>query len=241
MSISYTREVLLRKCNEAIKDVETFYTKGFVNYQGKVKGEDTLYTEVVLEFILDNINSFKEIEPISRKKRRKPYNMYHTGEHNPNSIRNEEIIAMEMFNQSKKGHRMNRIGEIIDYQTPLKSSMSDKAGKIDLLSDSDEAVYILELKKKSSKETMLRCVLEAYTYLRLVDKEQLLGDFGIESTKSVYAAPLVFWKGSQWDEMQETWKHPKLIELMRELEIKGPFYVKTDALYDVVAGDTTLR
>ena len=37
MSISYTRNELLSKCNEAIKDVETFYTEGFVNYQGKIK------------------------------------------------------------------------------------------------------------------------------------------------------------------------------------------------------------
>ena len=238
MSISYTREELLGRCNEAIKDVETFYTKGFVNYQGKIKGEDTLYTEVVAEFILNHIDAFKEINPISRTKRKKTYNMHHTGEHNPKSIRNEEVIAMQMFNQSKKGFRMNQVGKIIDYQTPLKSSMSDKAGKIDLLSESDDTVYILELKKKSSKETMLRCVLEAYTYLRLVDEKQLLSDFNIDSAKSVYAAPLVFWGGSQWNEMQETRKHPKLIELMKELKIKGPFYVKTDVLYDVVATPT---
>ena len=46
--------------------------------------------------------------------------------------------------------------EIIDYQVPLKSRLCDKAGKFDLLSQTDDAVYILELKQRNSDDTLLR-------------------------------------------------------------------------------------
>ena len=231
--MKYTREEIVRMCEKAMKeDVRTFYMKTFVNYRGKVKGNMELYyTELVAEFVLNHIDEFMDIKPINKAARAKAYNMHHDGTYDPTTNRIEEKTAIEMFLQSRKGRDMKYVGNIIDYQIPLKSRMNDKAGKIDLLSVSDKGVYALELKREDSKDTMLKCVLEAYTNLKLIDKPKLYLDFNIPSDRPLYAVPLVFKGSAQWKEMQEKDDHQHLLKLMKKLDIKGPFYVTTETKY----------
>ena len=227
--MGYTRAEIIDKCSQAIAEVNTFYTRGFINYTGKTIDTRELYTEVVAEFILDNIEVFKEIEPI---KRIQCYKKKHKGHYKDDSCRKEEIEAMMMFNQCQDGLTIGQLGTIIDYQIPLKGKMKDKAGKIDLLSMNDEAVYVLEFKRKDNVETLLRCVLEGYTYLRQVDKEKLYKDYDIaDRTLPLRTAPLIYEKSAQWYEHSEMKNglRPKLQKLMKELgddEPIEPFFVK---------------
>ena len=116
----------------------------------------------------------------------------------------------------KKGEAFDIIGKIIDYQTPLKNVQTDDAGKIDLLAynKNTKILRILELKKLDSDETMLRCVLEAYTYLKIVDRDKLLKDFELPKDTTVKACPFVFFEGEQYKEIQEDRKYLK--ELMKK-------------------------
>ena len=70
---------------------------------------------------------------------------------------------------------------------------------------------------------MLRCVLEAYTYLKVVDKAKLLKDFGLPENTVIKACPFVFYGKEQHKEMQEDRKHLK--ELMKNLDVE-PIYLK---------------
>lgn len=117
---------------------------------------------------------------------------------NEKSNREEEMIAMKLFDFSQnQGKVFDIIGKIIDYQTPLKNVRGDKAVKIDLLAYNEnenenkieKTLRILELKRPDSEETMLRCVLEAYTYLKVVDKAKLLKDFGLPEDTEIKACP----------------------------------------------------
>jgi len=132
--------------------------------------------------------------------------------------RGEDRIAKQMFNQ--KG--LPLLGVVLDYQTPLKNKRSDPAGKIDLLAYDGFFLRILELKEPESPETMLRCVLEGYTYYRRVDVEKLLRDFGLPPDTKVRVSPLVFHNKIQHREMMQD--RPHLKALMRKLDIE-PFYV----------------
>lgn len=86
---------------------------------------------------------------------------------------------------------------------------------------------ILELKKPDSNETMLRCVLEGFTYLQKVDKDKLLTDFGYEPKKVIVkASPFVFKFGNQYKEMLE--KRPNLQKLMELLDSKPYYIIKKD-------------
>ena len=77
---------------------------------------------------------------------------------------------------------------------PIKDVHGDKAGKIDLIafSESDSALYLLEFKKPDSKETLLRCVLEAYTYYKQVNQAKLLSDFELPVYSNIIPAVLIY-------------------------------------------------
>ena len=131
------------------------------------------------------------------------------------------MIAMKMFNQSV----INRLGKILDYQTPLKNKSSDKVGKIDLLSYDGDTLRILELKKPDSDETMLRCIIEGYTYLKTVDTKRLLLDFNLPQETKIEANPFVFVGSIAYDEMFED--RPNLKNLIQVLNCK-PLFIKTE-------------
>lgn len=227
--MKYKKYEIIEMCENAFTEVNTFYKKDFINYRGKTSDTNEYYTEIVAQYVLEHLEEYKNgIIVITRNKSYKTDG--HNGEFSPCSNRIEEIIAKEMYRQ---GITFDSIGKIIDYQTPLKSKKDDVAGKFDLLSynEKNNTVYILELKKPDSDETMLRCVLEGYTYLQTINKEKLLCDFNIPPMTKVVASPLVFRNGKQENEMIEG-RH-LLNRLMQNLGIKPYYITKENEIYFV--------
>ena len=234
---TYSKDEIIKKLEVAKSEMWKFYSQDFVNYRGKTSDKERdYYTEIIAEWLLDNIELFNDIKMISRE------NSYKVDSHdgkikNEKSEREEEIIAMKLFDSSQnQGKVFDIIGKIIDYQTPLKNVRGDKAGKIDLLAynekENPKTLRILELKKLDSKETMLRCVLEAYTYLKIVDKAKLLKDFGLPENTKIKACPFVFYDGEQYKEMQEDRKNLK--ELIEKLEIEVIYLKEENGEYSVI-------
>lgn len=223
--MGYTRNSIIAKCTEAFKDKKTFYKQTFINYRGETEDTDEYFSEVIAEFLCNHISEYTNgIDTITRE------NSYRTDSHDGvikhhNSGRDEEIIAMKMFDKS-----YDFVGKIIDYQTPLKNKRSDEAGKIDLLAYDGTTLRILELKKPDSDETMLRCVLEGYTYWKTVDKAKLLADFTLPADTVIKACPFVFSGGEQHNEMKEV--RPHLKRLMELLDSK-PYYISEKNNYIV--------
>ena len=232
MGKKYSKNEIL----EEIQDMGNFYKRKVVNYRGTTSDSKEYYTEVVAEWILKNIYLFDHIKPITREKSYKVDS--HDGKNkNNDSNREEEKIAMKLFDLSQnQGKVFEIIGKIIDYQTPLKDIQTDKAGKIDLLAynekENPKTLRILELKKLDSKETMLRCVLEAYTYLKIVDKAKLLKDFGLPEDTIVKACAFVFYDGKQHQEMKDG--REKLEELIEKLDIEVIYLKEENREYSVV-------
>ena len=175
MPMKYTRAEIVKMCEDAAReDITTFYTKGFVNYRVKVKGNpDLYYTELIAEFIINHIDKFEKMKCLDKEHCVKMYNLHHTGECNPMTDCLEARTAIDMYKKSRSGHDMKYVGEIIDYHVPIKTKMTRTAGKIDLLSVTDDAVYAITLKRDDCKDTMLKCVLEAYTHIKMVNKQKL--------------------------------------------------------------------
>jgi hypothetical protein len=233
MTITYTKAQTEAKVLNALGELEKLeenlnqsksmsmdkyiYNKDFVNYTGKTGGD--YYTDVVAAVLLDNIDRFKKtIQPITRGE---SYKVNHPAlptfcnvflqEHQ------EEWIAKSLL-----GKDLGKPGKVWDYQTPLKDKQDDKAGKIDLFSynEADKFAYILELKKLSSVETLLRCVLEAYTYWAVVDRGKLLGDFGLPATTpdtTLRKAVLVYAYGQAYQDFHRAGS--PALKLMRELKV----------------------
>ena len=158
------------------KFAANFYKSAVVNYKGKVTGSKDLYSEVIAETLINDnfIKDWLNLIPV----RPEHFKINHPNtDENVDALkitnRKEEILAKLLFYQ----HEVAGLGYIFDYQTPLKKTRNDSYGKIDLLGyNTDDKCYsVIELKYRpsGSEETLLRCVLEAYTYYRLLDIKQI--------------------------------------------------------------------
>ena len=169
------------KLTDVQKFAANFYKVPIINYKGHVtdksKVNNTRYSEVIADTLVSKgyIKTWLELEPL------RP-NHFDTGHNHSESVdinklqisnRKEEILAKLLFYQRD----VKDLGYIFDYQTPLKAVQSDSYGKIDLLgyNSKDKCYSIIELKYRpsGSDETLLRCVLEAYTYYKLFDLNQI--------------------------------------------------------------------
>ncbi len=229
MAINYTRAELLCKIESAKSDMASFYNQDFINYTGKTSDTDEYYTEVICEWLINNMDMLKRIPMIERKK---SYKMStHDGViDNPNSGRTEEMIAMQMFAQKE----ISLVGTILDYQTPLKNKRSDKAGKVDLLSYDGHVLRILELKEPESTETMLRCVIEGYTYMKTVYGEGLIDSFDLPDGTIIKTNPLVHINSKQHAEIVEG--RPKLQRLIEMLDAVPLYYDFENEKYVITEG-----
>ena len=229
----YSKDEIIKMMEEAKSDMKNFYKKEFVNYSGETSDTKEYYTEIIAEWLLDNFYLFDTIKMISRESSYKVKT--HDGKiKDEKSNREEEKIAMELFDYSQnKGVTFDIIGKIIDYQTPLKNVQKDDVGKIDLLAynENEKTLRILELKRPDSKETMLRCVLEAYTYLKIVDKTKLLKDFGLPEDTVIKACPFVFYGKEQYREMQQDREHLK--DLIEKLGIEVIYLEEKNGEYSI--------
>ena len=230
----YSKNEIIKIMKEAKSDIKNFYKKEFVNYLGVTSDTKEYYTEIIAEWLLDNFYLFDTIKMISRE------SSYKVDSHNgiikdENSNREEEKIAMELFDYSQnKGVTFDIIGKIIDYQTPLKNVQKDDVGKIDLLAynEKEKTLKILELKKPDSKETMLRCVLEAYTYLKIADKTKLLKDFELPEDTIIKACPFVFLDGKQHQDLKDGGEN--LEKLIEKLGIEVIYLEEKNGEYSII-------
>ena len=222
MPIQYDKNTVLEMCDEAMKNPALFYAQNLVNYQGICPDAQVPYTEIIAKYLIEHLAEFTD--GIPKIRRSASYRTStHKGEFDPNSNRIEELTAMKMFNLCQTGERYAKVGKILDYQVPLKNKQSDQAGKIDLLAFDGSILRVLELKKPDTQETMLRCVLEGYTYLRTVDTVKLTEDFDIPANTPVKASPFVFENSLPHQEYLD--QRPNLKKLMELLDSE-PFFIR---------------
>lgn len=170
-----------------------FYKASIVNYKGYVQGtsqaDKNRYSEVIANTLLSKnlLKTWTDLKPVRS-------NHFDTN-HSPSEIvdmkklqdtnRKEEILAKLLFYQRK----VDGLGYIFDYQTPLKETQNDSYGKIDLLgyNKDDKCYSVIELKYRpsGSEETLLRCILEAYTYYKLLDLKQIKVDVAHEGINNL--------------------------------------------------------
>ncbi|WP_339896462.1 hypothetical protein [uncultured Algibacter sp.] len=167
-----TEEEVIKVLGHELLKIENLYKSNCVNWKGKTKDTKVYSTEIIANKL---IKELKEFDKISTIKRTKPYcRENHLNIKINKTNRHEENFAKQIIGLSLEG-----LGLILDYQVPLKNLQSDKAGKIDLISIDlmTKTLYLIELKHGNNNETLLRAILESYTYYKIVDKVKLKIDY----------------------------------------------------------------
>ena len=216
--MAYRAETLLAKIREAAQDMDTFYHQRFLNWIGFTSDTKVRYTEVTAAYLLEHPKLLDRISCVGRRS----YLVSHTPSPDAGGYqgpRKEEHLA-----QALKGKTLDGLGEIKEYQVPLKRSAKDEGvGKIDLVSVNGSKLYVIELKKDTSEETLLRCAVEVFTYCRQANREQLMKDY---HATEIVPAVLVGKRGAQEAELRE--KPANLIKLLKQLGVEVFFYAKTE-------------
>ena len=193
----YSKVGFLELLRKAVGDVDSFYAQNFLNYRGVINDTKECYENITAEFVLENLAAFENIRVINRQ------SSYKTDGHEQLIPDNDKISEIkkgavrrqeEWLAKSMYGKNYENLGRVIDFQVPIKDVRGNIAGKIDLISfsENDSALYLLEFKKPDSKETLLRCVLEAYTYYKQVNHAKLLSDFELPEHSNVIPAVLIY-------------------------------------------------
>jgi len=223
----YSKIKIQEKTRESLKNIETLYKQKFINYKSKTTDTDELCTEIIANEILNEvINGKLKIDTFSRNSK-----SYLTVNHQNRPVeiketnREEEKCAKRLFNKKKLD-----IGEVIDFQIPLKDKRSDKLGKIDLMSFNKKTftLYLIELKYGKNKESLLRAILEAHTYCEIIDENKLKNDYNFYEIKKVKPAVMVIGLDcNSYKELEDINNRPELLKLAKKLNIT--FFKSSDA------------
>ena len=222
--MKYTKKETLEKL-KSITDINKLYKNKIINRKGTTKDTNEKYTEIIAKEILEHPEKYN-FDSIKTINRTRGYNVEdHDGTYNKESNRREEIIAMKMFS-----NKYPSIGEMLDYQIPLKDKRSTSAGKIDLISFDEKAktLYLIELKNDVSNETLLRCVLEIITYEKQVNKEKLKEDFNLDSSIKVKPAILIFEETRPYEDRNDKYVN----ELIKKFKI-DVFVAKSKEVFSI--------
>jgi len=212
--MGHTNEEIINIVKENLR---TLYKNSCVNYTGVTTDTKEYYTEIIADFLLKNIDDYKKsIIPVERKGsyKVKGHHQYDYDPTMPISLRKEELFARALYGRELDGLTF------LDYQVPLKNVGTKEnvgLGKIDSLAWDGTGLVILELKKPDSPETLLRCVLEAYTYQKTVCKKKLAKDFDREGAP-VRSAALIFADSQPYQDWKCAGK-PHVKELMKEFGV----------------------
>lgn len=220
----YSKEVTVDKLRKELKElsaIEKLYKAQCINWTGTTTGSNEQYSEIIAEeLFLNHLTELKNILSVPRN------NSYYRENHCNIEIdicksnRDEENFAKRIT-----GLKLETLGLIKDYQIPLKDTRANEGiGKIDLISYKDKYLFLIELKYTDNPDTLLRAILEIYTYSKIVDKNKLIKDFldsvnpdEIKIIPSILLAPSC----NSYDELKEMedGKRPHLKKLSLELGI----------------------
>lgn len=224
MPKQYTHQQTIDLLDEIIyknQSVNILYTHKMVNWSGTTKKESEndvqqKYSEVISDYLLRHWDDW--CDNIQIVPRQNYESETHDGIIAAETNRIEEIIAKEMYN-----HTYDYIGHITDYQVPLKEKQSDAGvGKVDLISEDAENIYLLELKKADNEnDSLLRSALEAYTYSKQINRDKF-------TSKNIIPAVLIFQDSRQHRECNCD-QYPKTRELIEMLGCQ--IFVMTGTLH----------
>ena len=220
MNNSHSRKNTINALNNELVKIQNLYKAQCINWTGRTNDSNELYTEVIAQELFKNVKEFDKFLQVTST------SSYCTETHSKIEIdlaksnRGEENFAKRIT-----GLKLKHLGLIKDFQIPLKDTLGDTGlGKIDLISCNEESktIFLIELKYINNKETLLRALLESYSYYKIVDESKLKSDYKFSSKEIITKPAVLLVPGcTAYDELKEMERseRPELKALSIALEV----------------------
>jgi Holliday junction resolvase-like predicted endonuclease len=183
----YTRQQTIDDLYRELKTISNLYQADCIKRTGTTSDTNESYSEVIANELLLKIEEFDKISKLRRGA------SYYIKEHNLFTF-DLNLLHVEEKDFAKRitGLHLPEIGMILDYEVPLRNTNNDeKVGDIDLIAfnDKTKTLNLIELKVSNNQETLLRAILQSFTYFKQVDQPKLVRDF-ISDCKVIRAKAL---------------------------------------------------
>lgn len=144
-----------------------------------VRGRNNKYNEQICKCIVHNFNKLRNIKETQCPKHAyyqdRKNNVYNFINNTPINL-TEKRLAICFYNMVQG---IDVFDEPLHYETPIGE---DELGAIDLIYKDNNYINLIELKSGKSPETLLRAILEIYTYYKKINKEKFYSDFNLNSS-----------------------------------------------------------
>jgi Holliday junction resolvase-like predicted endonuclease len=204
--MGFTKTDVMKWLERDKKAIESLYQQKYLNSKDSTSDTNESYYDVIAEQLikqLDQNNIFGNI----KERTRKQYDM----EHKP--------VSEKWFAKSLLNIKIDDIGNIIDYETPIKNTRYDRGvGEIDLLAynDKNNLFSLIELKLQQNDDSMLHTILQINTYFHQINRKKLAEDFR-HPDADFQKAVIIFRDSRQYKEFKKSNHISKLAE---KLEVK---------------------
>lgn len=155
---------------DSILDIYNHY---LTNSHDTTADTDELYTEIIANEILKDLTIFNRI-PAVRPVSQEQVSLINKNKVTPFTVREN------FYFRKLTGLVLEYLGQIKDSQIPLIVDINEPGGSwMDLLSYNNETktMYLITLKYRNSKDTLLKATLENYIHYRVEDKQRLAKDY----------------------------------------------------------------
>ena len=213
--MKYSKENTIKAFQRALsQDPAMLYNARCVNWIGGTSDHNSNYSEIIVKELLKEEN-FRKLKSIQRIRRPQTYNPSRDRLKNVRgSNRREEHFARALFRKE-----LTTLGEVLNYQIPLKDKRDRMAGKIDMVSRGTHCVYLIELKGPENNETLLRAVLEIWTYSKQLDEERFLESYDLPPSTPIKPVVLLLPQTRACSEAWDLKKRPLTHRLIQKLGV----------------------
>jgi hypothetical protein len=202
------KELLMKEWAGLKKDWFSIYNWASLSRKG--------YSEEIAELLLDKFERIKISYAGLRKNSFRPDS--HHGQCQLSTDISQHVekrFCRALYNLKE----LPLLGKVLEYEVPFKEKGESKHGDIDLLSYQEGKLFIIEAKKIGSSESILKAILEAYVYSKLVcaAKEAFYDDFKIDPGVKIKPVVLTFVNSISGQQLMEMAKYPSIKNLIDKI------------------------
>lgn len=176
----------MKDINDCLKKISnltaTAYKEKITDSSGSlivnIRGHNNKYNEQICKCIAQNFDKLKFIKETQEPKhsycQNRKNNVYNFIDDSPINL-TEKRIAICFYNMVQG---IEVFDEPLHYETPIGEN---ELGAVDLIYKDNNYINLIELKSGKSPETLLRAILEIYTYYKKINKVKFRSDFNLNS------------------------------------------------------------